>query len=57
MVAAVANYWMLLVIVPLMFIFIYARAYYIRTAREIKRIEVAGIVYLGVINLILKYYF
>ncbi len=38
----VANPWLFLVIVPLVVVFFYARSYYMATARDVKRIEVAG---------------
>ena len=38
----VTNFWLFLLLVPLTFVFIYARFYYMQTARDIKRIELAG---------------
>ncbi|VDL90548.1 unnamed protein product [Schistocephalus solidus] len=41
-VAMIASYWSVIPIVPLLFGLIYYRNYYLRTARELKRIESVG---------------
>lgn len=42
LIAMVATFWMLFVVLPLIGIFIYARHYYIKTAKQIKQLEVSG---------------
>ena len=42
-VAMVASYWLILVVLPLVAIFMYARHYYVRTARQIKKLEISGV--------------
>ena len=39
LVPAVVNFWMLLLIIPFIGVFVYLTTYYLRTSRELKRLE------------------
>ena len=39
MLSAVTNYWLVIGITPLMLLFFYYGRYYLRTSRELKRLE------------------
>lgn len=39
---AVLQYWALVVAIPLLIVFMYLAIYYVRTSREVKRLEAAS---------------
>ena len=42
LVVGVANFWMLLLLIPLVVVFVFTRRYYTATSRQVKHFEVTG---------------